>query len=128
MIEHLEHTADAKFKVTGNDLGEVFSESVIAMFQVITDSKVKPTIKKVVEIKADRLRTLLYEFLEAFLVFADTEGWVLSNIEIEHINNNSVKCIAYGSVDGYELNTQVKSITYSDMVVTKNSAIVVLDI
>lgn len=129
--EFLEHTADAKFRAYGTDLEEKFSNSALAMFNIVTDtSKVKALVEKTIEVKANRLRTLLYEFLEEFVVLMDSEGWLLSEIKEIKIDPEKLRinCVALGDVGNYELETQIKSITYSDMELTEEYFQVVVDI
>jgi SHS2 domain-containing protein len=126
--EYLDHTADVKFKAYGKTQAERFENAALAMFNTITDTKlVKPNIKKTFEIAEIRPRTLLYEFLEQFLVYIDEEGWLLSKIKV-NIDGETLKCEAFGDTGDYEVLTHVKSITYSDMELNEEYVQVVLDI
>lgn len=129
--EYLEHTADAKFRAYGNDLNEKFSNSALAFFNIITDTnKVRPATKKEFTVKAKRLRSLLYEFLEEFIVIIDTEGFLLSKIAkvVVDEKNLTANIIMYGDIGDYEILTQIKSITYNDMELTDKYFQVVVDI
>ncbi len=129
-FEYLEHTADAKFRAYGITLEEKFANSALALFNLITDTdKVRPRIRKEFSVSANRLRSLLYEFLEEFLVYIDAEGWLLSNIEkVELDESFNVRVVAFGDIGDYEILTQVKSITYNDMELTDEYFQVVVDI
>src|SRR3989338_11286892 len=93
---YLEHTADACFKAYGKSLEEAFSNSAIATFNIIVDTKkVKPKQKIEIKIKSKRIMSLLYDFLDELLFRMDRDRFVLS--KVERINIKETK-------SGFELN------------------------
>lgn len=128
--EYLEHTADIKFRAYGNDLNEVFENAAMAFFDSITNTKkVKPTIKKVIKIKAEDLKSLMYDFLEELLFIHETDKYLFSKFNVE-IKDLSLTATLYGEKISkkHELKNLVKAVTYNDMIVTDTMAQVVIDI
>ncbi|MBW2990484.1 archease [Candidatus Woesearchaeota archaeon] len=80
--EYLDHTADLKIRAYGNTLEEAFVNTAVGGFDFLTDTKkVKKKIEKKLELKANRLESLLYDFLEQLLFLLDTEGYILAEIK-----------------------------------------------
>jgi len=121
--ELLEHTADAKVRAFGSTLEEAFENTALGTFSIIVNPKtVKPKIKKEFTIKAKRMLSLLYDFLEELLIYLDTDGWLLAKIETLEIDEKNFKlhCVAYGDYfKGYDVGGEIKSVTYSDMEIKK---------
>jgi len=118
--EFLDHTADVKFVVTAACLEDAFSEAALATFDIITDvEKVEGKVEKKIHVKAPRKRTLLYEFLNELVYLVDTEGWLMHKVISLTISENdgefSLDAVLSGDSGDYEILTQIKSVTYSDM-------------
>lgn len=128
---YIPHTADAKFEAFGKDITEAFKNAAFATYNIIVDTDlVKPVIKKTIIIKAKRDFSLLYDFLEEFLFFLDTENFLLSTIEsLEIFEENEelvLNCVCFGDsifdedkIRKYEVEGNVKSVTYNDMSIEK---------
>ena len=125
------HTADAKFQAYGKNLNEAFANAAVAMFSIMTDcSKIKPEIRKNVNVEAADLKALLYNFLEELVFLMDTEDFLLSRVDIIKIsrkaaNKASAERYALAAAftgdraEGYETQSLVKAITYSEMEITE---------
>ncbi len=125
-FKFIEHTADIKFQAFGKSLEDAFKNSALAMFNAMHDGKVKE--KNIAKIKAEGkdFESLLYNFLEEFLVLFDSEGFFLSKIKKIKIDkkNFKVEAEAVGDdAENYEMHADVKAVTYNDMFVRydKNS-------
>jgi SHS2 domain-containing protein len=119
----LEHTADMKFQAFGKSITDCFKNASYALREVITKDKIKPIIKKTIEVSGKDNCSLLYNFLEEFLFLMDSEDFILS--EIRKINMNKRKFQLFVEVIGdnikkYKTITDVKAITYNDMFVLKD--------
>lgn len=116
----LSHTADIKFQAFGNSLEECFENAGYALREVITKDKIKPLIKKTIKVKGRDNESLLYNFLEEFLLLLDTENFILAKIQKININKEEFELVAevYGDdVKKYKTITDVKAITYNEMFV-----------
>ena len=78
--EYLSHTADTKFKAYGKTLEEAFAKAALALTNVMVDStKIQKKITKKIVARGDDLESLLYDFLEQFLIFLDSENFFLAD-------------------------------------------------
>jgi len=121
----LEHTADVKFQAFGSTLEKAFSNSALALAEVMTKkTKIKSKIKKEIKVSGKDNSRLLYNFLEEFLFLFDSEGFILSKIEKLNIKEDrKIKLEAEVSGDNvrnYKISQDVKAITYNSMFVKKD--------
>lgn len=136
--KYLDHTADAKFKAFGQTLEEAFINSANATFGLLISPKdVKAETSHELNIKSNRLESLLYDFIEELLFMLDVDGFLLSKIEsliIKKTNTGyQLLCTVFGdSYKNYEISGNIKSVTYSNMEIKKTKdgfeITVVLDI
>jgi len=120
-FEFLEHTADAKFRAYGKTLEQAFSNAAIAMSSIIyPPEKVKPKIKKEINISGNDYYSLLYNFLEELLFLLDSEEFILSKIENLKIKNNNLSAVLFGDkASNYNVEGYVKAVTYNEMEIKK---------
>jgi len=122
-FKYLDHTSEAKFQANGATMEEAFAHSVLAMFNMLTDiKKVKPVLRKEIEIKAPKLDTLLFDFLDQFVVLLDTDGFIANQVDSLKITKKfemyTLKAIVRGdSYKDYDVHGSLKAITYNDMVI-----------
>jgi len=124
-FKFLEHTADVKFQAFGSTLEKAFSNSALALAEVMTKkTKIKSKIKKEIKVSGKDNSRLLYNFLEEFLFLFDSEGFILSKIEKLNIKEDrKIKLEAEVSGDNvrnYKISQDVKAITYNSMFVKKD--------
>ena len=68
----LPHTADVRIEAYGKSLEEAFTNSAYATTDVVTDhSKVAAVVEKEFTAKGENQESLLYDFLEQFLILID---------------------------------------------------------
>jgi SHS2 domain-containing protein len=131
-FEFFEHTADILFKAYGENVNEVFENAALAMFHTMSDNKIDAKLKKKFKVKGKDYESLLYNFLEEFLILIDTDDFFLSSVKVK-IKDFTLEAEAVGdSVKNYEMNIDVKAVTYNNMFVKKEKekwvAQVVLDV
>lgn len=121
-FEFLEHTADIKFRINAKDINGIFENTVLAVSDIISrGKKIKPTLKKEIEVSGDDYESLLYNFIDELIYLVDAEGFVPSNAEI---NVWEGKKIARGTLYGdktenYKELDHIKSATYAEMFMKK---------
>lgn len=118
--EFLEHTADVKFRAYGASLREAFANAARALFaSMVQIGEVSAVEERVVEVESNRLRSLLYDFLEEMVLLQDAEGFLLHDVREIELDERRlrVRAVLVGDIyrGQYELATQIKAITYSDM-------------
>ena len=116
----LTHTADMKFQAFGKNIEEMFENSALAMFNSMYNRKVKEKRTSKIKAKGKDFESLLYNFLEEFLVLFDGEQFFLSKVSKIKINkkNFTLEAEVVGDDAGnYKINIDVKAITYHEMFV-----------
>ncbi len=129
-FEFLEHTADLKVRVYGDNLNEVFENAGLAFFESVCDtSKVNPLIKKSLTINSESKESLLYDFLEELLYLHEAEHFLFSKFKVI-IRGDALTAVLRGERinKNHELRNLVKAVTYSEMIVTDSMAQFVLDL
>jgi SHS2 domain-containing protein len=129
-------TADVAFEAYGKDLNELFSNSALAMFEVMVNTKqIKQKVEKQVEVKGNDLQSLMFNWLNKLLVFVDSENLAFSDFKTEvNEKNFTLNAVCKGEkIDNkkHETRTAVKACTYHQMKIEKNriwKARVILDI
>jgi len=80
--KYISHTADVKFKAFGRNIDAVFSNSALAMFNILgPTNKVKSTKTKKIKVKTKSYDQLLYDFLQELLFLLDTEHFFLHKVK-----------------------------------------------
>jgi SHS2 domain-containing protein len=134
-FEFLEHTADVYIRAYGKTMEEAYSNSALAMFEVMTDTdKIAQTKQENLSVEAEDQYALLYNWLEALLVKFETEGMLFSKFEItdwkETEENFRFKARVWGEKFDAQKHPQkvgVKAVTYHRMVIIKETDRVVLE-
>jgi len=132
--EYLDHTADLKIRAYGKTLEEAFINTAIGAFNFLTDtSKVKKKIEKKINITANKIESLLYDFLEELLFMLDTTGFILAEIKDTKIKEGggvfSLECIVFGdNYKKYDVKGNIKSVTYSEMSIKKDKGEYVIEV
>jgi SHS2 domain-containing protein len=123
-FKFLEHTADIKFQAFGTSMEKAFENSALAIFNSMSSEKIKPVIKKEIEVKGNDLENLLYNFLEELLFLLDSKNFFVSKTKIKISLNKSKKWVLKAKIFGdnakkYETKIDVKAVTYNEMFVKK---------
>ncbi len=130
-FKYLDHTSEAKFQAYGKTMEEAFGNAVLAMFAMLTDiSKVNQKITTKIEKKSTKLDTLLFDFLDEFIILLDVEGLIVSKIEkitivqkmIQEKEVYTLTAIVKGdSYKKYEVHGDIKAVTYNDMMIQEEN-------
>ncbi len=128
-------TADVAMQAFGKTIEEAFKNSALGMYNIITDlKKVKPVIKKTIEIKSSSLKSLLYDWLEYLLIYFDTEGLIFSSYNIT-VKKDKGHFLINGEILGeifdkrkHSIKGEVKAVTYHQMKITKEKGKYIIQI
>nr|MDO8080696.1 archease [Candidatus Freyarchaeota archaeon] len=131
----LEHTADVKVEAYGKTINEAFKEAARALSEVMTDtSKIRPFIRRKIEVEAEDLQALLYEWLEKFIYLFDSEGLVFSEFNVESIQQVEGRLKLKGEAVGEEFDeekhpqrTAIKAATYHEMKIKQSPKKTILE-
>lgn len=139
----LPHTADTKFQAFGKTLEEAFQNAAYALTDVMTDHlKVKPNTEKTIKIESESEESLLYDFLEQFLILLDSKSFLLHKIKDLKITEQkkiteqnktkklklTAKLLGDTHPENYEIITSIKAITYQEMFIKKEAGKVTIQV
>lgn len=123
---YLDHTADVMFESYGSTIEEAFSNSAMAMFNILTDiKKVKPVKEYSIKIKSNKIEKLLFDFLDNLLFYLDTEHIIFSKFDISIKKDKgffNLNCKCYGdNINNYDRHGDIKAPTYNEMLIKKKT-------
>jgi len=121
--KYLDHTGEAHLMATGRTLEEAFGEGAKALFDLMVDiSKVEPKEGVEIEVRAEDVERLFFEWLNALIIEKDSQGLVFSRFDIEGISEADggyrLKARAWGEPFDSERHTSkvdVKAATYAGL-------------
>ena len=119
--EILEHTADLKLRVYGNDFTDILVNSSFAMADLLFPGDLKQDKNYRFEITGDSDDQILVRLLNELVYILQTKKLLFKVFNIEKTGKNlySVNCkgaeIAYTD----EINYDIKGVTYHDLLIEK---------
>ena len=119
-FEFLEHTADIKFQAFGKSVREVFENSGLALFNILYDKNVKGKKSYKIKAKGNDFESLLYNFLEEFLILFDSKNFLPGKIKNLKLNEKDFRIeaeVVGDDAKNYSFDIDVKAITYHEMFV-----------
>jgi len=116
--EILEHTADEKFRATGESLEEAFKEATKAFSEIVKGDE--GSTHHSIEVESESHEALLFDFLDKLVFLQDTEGVAVSyaeEISIEEDENEYVLTadIVTDPITPGMNYTDIKAPTYNEM-------------
>lgn len=118
--EILEHTADLRIKVKGEDLKKLFRSSLEAMADIMSPNKEKKTSSgKKISISAPDRTALLIDFLNEVLTNANIEKKVYSDVTFNKLTDNKLEAEIHG-VSAEKFKEDIKAVTFHEADIQKN--------
>lgn len=107
-------TSDVVFEAYGKGLNELFENAAFALFSVICQiEKIKPKIKKEVEVSGDDTKDLMFNWLQKLIEVVDIDNLFLSKFDVKEIGKTYLKVVCMGEeADPKKGGTLVKAVTY----------------
>ena len=133
-FELIEHTADMGLKAYGKTLAEAFANAAYGMFSIIAEvDRVKEVESRRVEVSADDVESLLFEWLNSLLYYFDVEGLIFKRFEIKEFGEKRLAADCFGEKYDparHQIKLGVKSATYHMLEVdpAKNMVQVIFDV
>jgi SHS2 domain-containing protein len=133
-FELIEHTADMGLKAYGETLSGAFANAALGMFSLIAELKnVCETESRRVEVKADDIEGLLFEWLNSLLYYFDVAMLLFRRFDIIEFKDTHLTAICYGEpydASRHSLRMGVKSATYHQLEVDKkkNTVRIIFDV
>lgn len=120
--EYRDHTGEAWLVAWGGSLEEAFAEGAKALFDLMVDvQSVEPREAVDVQLQAESLDRLFFEWLNALVLYKDSEGLVFSKFEVSIQKGNGVyklRAKAWGEPfdpEKHGSKVDVKAATYSGL-------------
>ena len=121
---------DAFIEVTGNSLDEAFENAGIAVVDTIVDIRtVENKEEKKIEINANELKSLLYNWLEEIIILTITDGFVVKTFNVRITKND--KYYLSAKISGEEIDfekhhfkLEIKAPTYHLMEIKENRPVI----
>lgn len=133
-FELIEHTSDIGLVAYGKALAEAFANAAGGMFSIIAEiDKVREVESRRVEVSADDIEGLLFEWLNSLLYYFDVETLLFREFNITEFEDTRLVAECRGEKydpSRHRLKTGVKSATYHMLEVDRegNRVRVILDI
>jgi len=125
----LDHATDAFVEVTAKDLKEAFSVTADAVINITLDQeKVEEKEQKEFSATGKDLRYLLFSWLEEITFVLITEGFAISRIEFDMLENNgyTINAKAYGEpleLKKHNFKVEIKAPTFYEMKIEQNNRV-----
>lgn len=135
MIEVLEHTADIGLRISADSLNNLFAEAAKGLFSLLIENvnDICESRQLTIELQADRLDDLLFDWLSELLYCFEVRKLVLSRFDV-NITQTRLHATVFGEPcsQRHILSHEVKAVTYHQLFVTQTPqdccAQVILDI
>ena len=125
-IEELEHAADVKYLVKGDNLNEAFELCGYCYGMTITNLEELKQVEKIeFQIESEDLESLLYDFISELVFLFGTRNIIINNFSrVEILKKNTSYAI---NIEGHgeefdqekhEMGTEIKAMTYAEMEIT----------
>ena len=100
---YLDHMTDAFIEVIGDTIDEAFEKAGISVVDTIVDiTLVEDKESRIIEIGADDLKSLLYNWLEEIIILTITDGFVGKTFDVTITKNGRYHLLA--KIMGEEIN------------------------
>ncbi|NIP29309.1 MAG: hypothetical protein GTO02_02470 [Candidatus Dadabacteria bacterium] len=119
--EILDHTADIKIRVFGNDFREILENSASAILEIINNEDVNPDVSHNFEVSGEGKDQILVRLINELIYILQTEKLLIKNVQVEKEGEHKymVFCKGIKINNEHELNYDIKGATYHDLLIEK---------
>lgn len=117
-FEFLEHTADFKFRIYGQDLKEIVLNSLLALKEYLEPELAQEKIEKEIEVESADQTTLFIDFLSEVLANSYIEKAIFDEVEFFEFTPNKIKAKIKGKKIK-SIKKEIKAITYHQAKIEK---------
>jgi SHS2 domain-containing protein len=122
-FEYFDHTADMGLRVQGEDLAQLFTNSALGMFNLITPlEQFKPVDALDVLLKAENVEELLWRWLRELHYLFSTQKLVFKEFEYKELTGKVVWATCEGEYfdpQKHQSEREVKAVTHHGFSVTQ---------
>ena len=120
----LEHTADVGIEAKGKTLKKAFENAASGMLSIMTEpEKVEEKEFYSLKVKGKDEKELLVAFLSELLYKYEVNDFLPKRVNISLLTDKDLKAEVYGEkidLKRHTIDTQIKAITYHQLVIEKN--------
>lgn len=121
MFQLFDHTADLGLRVEANSLEELFAEAARGLVTMFVDQpqEVRPVHERQIQIAAEEVEYLFFDWLSELLYAFESEQWVGAEFDV-HLDNGQLSASVRGEffdAARHQPGHEVKAITYHDLTV-----------
>lgn len=118
--EILEHSADEKFRATGDSMEEAFAEAVKAFGEIVGADPEAGEYHHSIDIESENSEALLFDFLDRLIFLQDTENVAVCRsedlkIEEDYGDYSLEATIVVDPIDREQSFQDIKAPTYNEM-------------
>jgi len=125
--EILEHTADIRVKIFADNQEELFKNSAICLFELLTDTKIEAKKTKTIELSAPKLEDLLIFWLNELLSVFYSNKFLPGEYQVS-IKEAAGKKTITAEIKGQDFNpygdkgvkSEIKAATYHNLKINKD--------
>jgi SHS2 domain-containing protein len=126
----IEHTADIGIQVSAGTIKQLFENSALALFDIITDKKkIKPSFSRTIIVKASNYEELLNEFLNRLLREFSVENNLIRKIVVKKVGKKGVLISLSALIFAEPYNhtrhlikTEIKAVTFHNLSIKKTKS------
>jgi SHS2 domain-containing protein len=119
----LDHTADIGIEVCGKSRKDLFTNAVIAMFDLMSIlKKVDGIEEKQITIEGADIEDLMINFLREILYLFNGEGWLLKRCKVVKLTARHLDARLWGepyNSQKHTIKTELKAVTYHQLGIKK---------
>ena len=119
--EILDHTADLKLRVYGNNFTEILANSAYAVSDLLLPGDIMQDRNFKFEITGNTEDQILIRLLNELVYILQTKKLLFKHFDIKNSGKNlySVRCRGTILKDPDEINYDIKGVTYHDLIIEK---------
>jgi len=123
-FQHIDHTADAGLKITGDSPKELFENAAMGMFSIISDLVKVDSVKcKKITIQSPDNEALLVDWLAELNYIFLTKRFIFNKFEIQAMSQQNLSAIVSGEpldLAKHEIFTEIKAVTFHGLYIAEN--------
>jgi SHS2 domain-containing protein len=125
-VREFAHTADVGFEVEAPTVAALFERVALGLAAAIADlDGVGARERRTVAVQADDRTVLLHDFLHAILLLAQVDGFLISAVEVQEVEETAVRAVVLGEPldpGRHRLHGEVKAVTWHGLTVEPTDA------
>lgn len=124
-FEYFEHTADVGIRAWGRTLEEAFGDAAVGLIANMVDTSAAKAVGEArIEVDAENVERLLYQFLDEVLYLFQTRFWVVTHVDV-HLHEEGRRLVATLHGEAYDAARhghihEIKAMTFHELSVQRD--------